>query len=378
MQESLPVTLNSPSPSHPASLLVVDDDPDNFDVIDTLLSNQAYDLHYADSGYKAIANLEMFEPDLLLLDVMMPGISGIDVCRQIREHPKWHSLPIIMVTALDSKLSLANCLAAGADDFITKPLNRLELQARIEAMLRLKYQYDALQDLLQQREAMVNMIVHDLRNPLSGLILGLQILSRGKYPAETLPQRITRLTHASQQIQNLVDDLLIMAKQEQGKIRLNCWEVDLVQLVKDVVRDYEVIADQKMITLTVASEEESVIVKVDSPIFHRILGNLLSNAIKFAPDASEIRISVHCPTPTTAAISVADQGPGVDDVLKDKIFEPYEIGTFMPNVSQIGLGLAFCKMMVEAHDGAIAVADNVPKGAILSVEIPRFIPPSEP
>lgn len=358
----------------PASLLIVDDDPDNFDVIDTLLSDQDYELHYADSGSKAIDNLEMFQPDLLLLDVMMPGLSGIDVCRQIRELPKWSSLPIIMVTALDSKLSLANCLAAGADDFITKPLSRLELQARIEAMLRLKYQYDALQNLLKQRESMVHMIVHDLRNPLSGLILGLQILHRGKYPAETLPQRVERLMHASQQLQNLVDDLLIMAKQEQDKIRLDYQDVDLIALVKGVVRDYETIASQKDIQLETKIEAINLTACLDSPIFHRILGNLLSNAIKFSPEQGKITISLSCPSLSTVNVAIADQGPGVDDALKAKVFEPYEIGTIMPNVSQIGLGLAFCKMMVEAHQGAIAITDNTPKGAILSLTIPRRPP----
>jgi len=357
-----------------ASLLIVDDDPDNFDVIDTLLSNQGYELHYADNGHKAIANLEMFKPDLLLLDVMMPGISGIDVCRQIRELPQWQSLPIIMVTALDSKLSLANCLAAGADDFITKPLSRLELQARIEAMLRLKYQYDALQALLKQRESMVHMIVHDLRNPLSGLILGLQILHRGKYPPATLPQRLERLMHSSQQIQNLVDDLLVMAKQEQGKIRLDYHEVDLVALIKEVVNDYEAIANQKAISLETDIQAVNLVISLDCPIFHRILGNLLSNAIKFSPEQSKVIVSLECPTASTVKVSIQDQGPGVKESLKAKIFEPYEIGTIMPNVSQIGLGLAFCKMMVEAHGGAIAITDNTPTGAILALEIPRHHP----
>lgn len=360
-----------------ASILIVDDDPDNFDVIDTLLIDQGYELHYADSGYKAIANLEMFQADLLLLDVMMPGISGIDVCRQIREFPQWQTLPIIMVTALDSKLSLANCLAAGANDFITKPLNRLELKARIEAMLRLKYQYDALQNLLKQRESMVHMIVHDLRNPLTGLSLGLQVLHRGKYPPESLPQRIERLMYSSQQIQNLVDDLLVMAKQEQGKICLDYHEVDLIALVEEVVKDYEAIAAQKTITLVTDIQAPSLAVSLDCPIFHRILGNLINNAIKFSPEHSKVCVSVHCPTVETINVSILDQGPGIDDALKLKIFEPYEIGTVMANVSQIGLGLAFCKMMVEAHGGAIAAADNHPQGAILSLEIPRHPPASE-
>jgi signal transduction histidine kinase len=221
---------------------------------------------------------------------------------------------------------------------------------------------------------MVHMIVHDLRNPLSGLILGLQILHRGKYPAETLPQRLERLMYASQQLQDLIDDLLVMAKQEQGKICLDYHNVDLIALVTAVVKDYEAIADQKAVQLATDFSDTSLAVTLDSPIFHRILGNLLSNAIKFSPEHSQVLISVSAPTATTVKISILDQGPGVKESLKAKIFEPYEIGTIMPNVSQIGLGLAFCKMMIEAHGGAIAIEDNTPTGAILSLAIPRYPP----
>ncbi|MGD1875560.1 MAG: PleD family two-component system response regulator [Mastigocoleus sp.] len=107
------------------SILVVDDEPDNFDVIETLLSNQNYQLHYAACGQEAIANLDTFEPDLILLDVMMPGMDGIQVCKQIKAMPQWQPVPIVMVTALTSKEDLARCLSSGADDFISKPVNVL-------------------------------------------------------------------------------------------------------------------------------------------------------------------------------------------------------------------------------------------------------------
>jgi K+-sensing histidine kinase KdpD len=162
-----------------------------------------------------------------------------------------------------------------------------------------------------------------------------------------------------------------MAKQEQGKICLDYHEIDLIALVEEVVKDYEAIAAQKAITLTTDFQAPNLTVSLDCPIFHRILGNLINNAIKFSPEHSQVCVSVHCPTAETVNVSILDQGPGINDALKLKIFEPYEIGTVMANVSQIGLGLAFCKMMVEAHGGAIAAADNHPQGAILSLEIPR-------
>ncbi len=170
--------------SKPA-ILVVDDEPDNFDVLETLLSTQNYQLDYAAGGYEAIAALATFNPDLILLDVMMPEIDGLEVCRQIKAKPQWQTVPIIMVTALNAKSDLDQCLRAGADDFITKPINAVELRARVHSMLRIKRQYDHIQSLLQLREETIQLLEnhlselrgnlasslsHELNTPLNGIL----------------------------------------------------------------------------------------------------------------------------------------------------------------------------------------------------------------
>ena len=127
------------------SILIVDDEPRNFDVIEALLNEYDYELNYASSGQEALESLEILEIDLILLDVMMPDMDGVEVCERIKSIPKYRPIPIIMVTALTAKEDLAQCLNAGADDFISKPLNPLELRARVQSMLRIKQQYDALQ-----------------------------------------------------------------------------------------------------------------------------------------------------------------------------------------------------------------------------------------
>ncbi|MEA5489925.1 MULTISPECIES: EAL domain-containing protein [Pseudanabaena] len=156
------------------SILVVDDEPDNFDVIETLLStsedfeqeNQDYNLHYAANGKDAISSLEIFQPDLILLDVMMPDMDGIEVCRRIKAMPQWSAVPIIVVTALTTKKDLAQCLFAGADDFISKPVNRLELTARVRSMIRIHQQYQQLATFNTQLEAMVQSRTAQLQNML--------------------------------------------------------------------------------------------------------------------------------------------------------------------------------------------------------------------
>ena len=153
------------------SVLVVDDEPDNFDVIEALLPSDTYQLHYANCGKDAIASLDKFDPDLILLDVMMPDLDGIEVCQQIKLMSKWHAVPIIMVTALSGKEDLARCLAAGADDFINKPVHSLELLARVKSMLRIKRQHDRIKSFskLQRNN------IHTLSNNLNEIKLVLAV-----------------------------------------------------------------------------------------------------------------------------------------------------------------------------------------------------------
>jgi len=151
------------------SILVVDDEPDNFEVIETFLASQNYTLHYASRGRSAIADLDKYNPDAILLDVMMPEMDGLEVCQRIKSMAQWQAVPIIMVTALAGKADLARCLAAGADDFICKPVNSVELQARVQSMLRLKKQHDRIQSLskLQRNN------IHSLENSLNEFRLDL-------------------------------------------------------------------------------------------------------------------------------------------------------------------------------------------------------------
>ncbi|MEB3214912.1 MAG: hybrid sensor histidine kinase/response regulator [Nostocales cyanobacterium 94392] len=361
-----------------ASVLIIDDEPDNFDVIETLLSvgasqasspeNHDYQLHYAANGQEAIASLDIFKPDIILLDVMMPGIDGIEVCGRIKAMPRWQSVPIIMVTALNSKEDLANCLKSGADDFISKPVNGVELRARVNSMLRIKHQYDDLQTLLKLREDMVNMVVHDLRNPLTDILLGVEILKSGNYPTDNYQYKLSRIYSSAQALQVLIDDLLTMALLESGKVSPNYKEVYICELIQSVISNFEAIAAKKnQLLVSQLPEESSRKVLIDATMMHRTLDNLLSNAIKFSPHDSQIIFKVEFLTSGHCKIQVIDSGPGVADALQQKIFEKYEIGKSMSNVSQIGLGLAFCKMVVEAHGGEICVKNNQPQGAIFEI-----------
>ncbi|WP_414576824.1 response regulator [Anabaena sp. CCY 9402-a] len=348
------------------SILVIDDEPDNFDVVEALLDSENYQLHYASTGQQAIDRLHTFQPDVILLDVMMPDLDGMEVCRRIKSDPQWQALPIIMVTALTAKEDLARCVAAGADDFISKPVNGVELRARVHSMLRIKQQYDNLQTLLCLREDMVNMIVHDLRNPLTSIVLSNEILRLPDLSFLQQQRKLDQISIASQQMESLIDSLLIMAKLESGRMVLNYTELDLRALCISALADVEAIALQKNLRLVNELPDPGGMIKADAPIFRRILDNLLSNAIKFSPSHSQVTLKAEYLT-AGAKLQVLDSGSGVAHNLRQSIFEKYEIGTRMQEISQIGLGLAFCKMAIEAHCGTITVEDNHPQGTIFTI-----------
>jgi two-component system, sensor histidine kinase and response regulator len=199
------------------SILIVDDEPDNFDVIQSFLSAENYKLHYAISGEQAIASLDKFDPDVILLDVMMSGMNGFEVCKQIKAMSKWQSVPIVMVTALSSKEDLSRCLAAGADDFVNKPMNGIELRARVNSMLRIKKQYDRLQSFSKLQRHNINSLTKNLNE--IRLDLAAEFSREFDYPLDII---LETTEHLSQNIEQLSSSAIchILAQNNRSTLQL--------------------------------------------------------------------------------------------------------------------------------------------------------------
>ncbi len=348
-----------------ANILVVDDEPINFDVIEALLSREKYQLHYASDPCGVMERLSKGKYDLILLDIMMPELDGISLCSQIKAEPAYASIPIIMVTALDSKDDLACALSAGADDFISKPLSGQELRARVKSMLRIKYAQDRIQSLLSLREEMTNAIVHDLRNPITAILLANSSLESLPLP-DLARKKVVRIASAIRRLRNLVDNILILSKVEAGKLELHWQWVDLTGLLREVIDDLQEIAASKQISIVQDFPEHSISCNCDANLLRRTIDNLVSNAIKFSPPHSVITLSIR-DLPDRIEIAVADQGTGISPEKKQAIFEKYASYDLSRSVVAIGLGLSFCKTVIEAHGGEISVRDNQPKGTIFQV-----------
>jgi two-component system, sensor histidine kinase and response regulator len=354
------------------SVLIVDDQPSSYDVLDLFLAQEPYRLGYESSGEKLLLRLESLRqnlPDAILLDMILEGMSGLEACETIKQHPNWSHIPIIMMTAANTKDELTQCFAAGADDFLSKPINRLELKARLRARLRDKQQCDELKAALQLREEMATMIIHDLRAPATTVSLSAKRLLNPELSPEKQRSAIDRILRVSCTQEDLLNDLLITAKFEAGQLSLQRTPVDLSELMAEICIDYEEIAAQRYIHLVQTIPAVNPVQSLDRRLIQRVIENLLTNAIRYSPKYSIITLQLEYPTSDTVHIQVLDQGRGIKPDLKARFFERFTIGEPQPNILQMGLGLSFCKMVVELHQGQIEIEDNSPMGTIFTVKL---------
>jgi signal transduction histidine kinase len=360
-------------------ILIIDDQVDNFEIMEAFLSIDNYQLYYASGGIKAFSLLETLEPDVILLDIMMPEMDGIEVCQRLKSNDTYKSIPVIMVTALNTKEDLAHALNQGASDFVTKPINSLELRSRVRAHLRTKSEHDELKKLLKLREEALilredlsNMIIHDLRNPLATIVLAAGIVQRYIDRLDQRPlilKKIAQILDSGHKLEDMIDGLLLMAKLESGKILFNAIPTDLYELGVEALKDFELVANSREIQLIGDLPDPNQTVLTDTTILRRVIDNLLSNALKFSPEGSQVTLSLEYLSENHFRVQVIDRGKGVSKAEKEKIFEKFEIGSLKKNTSQIGLGLAFCKIAIESQGGTLAIADNHPQGSIFTIEI---------
>jgi signal transduction histidine kinase len=356
-------------------ILIVDDESYARQTIEMLLLKESYELFFAEDAHEALAQLDDELPDVILSDVMMPNMDGFELCQRIKRNPKWNHVPIILVTALDSKQDLARGLEAGADDFLHKPINGLELRARVRSMLRIKQRHDDLQAALQMRQDLANMIVHDIRSPLSTILIYCDLLES---ELDGNIQTLDIIRSEANRLSSFLTDMLMMAKMEHGRLMLSQSPVDINELSVAVKNSYEPMAQLKEINFHLDLPEESNKLSLDANLWRRVLDNLVSNAIKFSPTGGNITLKVRYEDGGPSQngnvphlnLQVMDEGPGIAAEHYETIFDKFKIvATGRRDVKQVGLGLAFCKMVVEAHNGRISVSANKPRGSIFTVEL---------
>jgi two-component system, sensor histidine kinase and response regulator len=363
-------------------ILVVDDSPDNSFLIQTILQDADYQVDVADSGSVALAKLEQLPPDLVLLDIMMPGMDGYEVTRRIRQNTNLPFIPILLITAYD-QLSVAQGLDMGADDFIRKPVEFDELLARVRSLLRLKHSVEERDQIARQREDFVSRLTHDLRTPLVAADRMLNLLQQGAMGnlADDVQEALTIMIRSNQNLLTLVNTLLEVYRYEAGRKTLTFTPVDLVQLTQEVVKELSPIAMDKGLALNfdpaqaiASTKGETLVVKADRLELHRVLTNLIGNAVKFTDDgAVTIALSLGRrgtgkATRSLVQIAVRDTGTGIPLAEQRTLFESFNPGKHKRSGS--GLGLHLSRRIVEAHMGSISVQSAPGEGSTFTICLP--------
>lgn len=371
-------------------ILIVDDEERNIKLLKGMLALEGYDIFGALEGEEALKLVYDEYPDLILLDVMMPGMDGFEVSRRLKEDEKTRMIPVVMVTALMEKEYRIKALESGADDFLTKPVDNSELLARVKSLLRIKSYHDELADsyrmmaakneelheLEEMKDGLTHMIIHDLRSPVSAISMSLELLvldnqDLSERQLDTVKQCLSFCSNLDMQICSLLD----INKMEEGKLVLKKEMTDIVDMIGHVLEEFMERIKSRHISLSFPRPDNISPVPVDRKLMERVIANLMSNATRHAPDQGRIDLTIDFHREkSNVALRIRDNGPGLPPEYHQKIFEKFaQVGLKKQNVSvgSSGLGLAFCKMAVEAHDGRIWVeSEGDGRGCAFFFEVP--------
>lgn len=360
------------------TVLVVDDHAVNRELLKGYLKHECYRIIEADDGFRALEVLAREAVDLVLLDVMMPRLNGFATCARLKEMPRELFLPVILVTALDDQDSRNRGLSAGADDFLSRPVDRSELLLRVGAFLKLRQQealilrqVKHLKRLQSLKDDLATFIFDDLRNPLAGVDGCLQLLqSELKAPSYApLLADVDRAVAATARVRQILDDVLDVRLLEEEELRLAPVATPLRELVVAAAATLEGAARAKRIDVRISADGDPT-ARIDRTLVRRSVENLVANAIRHSPAGEAVAVDVRS-EPDGIAIEVADRGPPIPDELKRRLFDKFGLldGPQGTPHRGIGVGLHMVKLVAGLHGGTASVSDRAGGGSVFRMVV---------
>ena len=401
--------------SEDRSILIVDDNPNNLEVLAHILTEVGYQVSVAIDGETAIEQVEYHQPELILLDIMMPGIDGFETCRRLKANPLTREIPVIFLTALSDANNKVNGLSIGAVDYISKPFQSEEVLARINIHLKLysltrklEQQKQLLEEevklrtveLLAAKEAaeaaniaksqfLANMS-HELRTPLNAIIGYSEMLQE---EAEDLDQKdlipdLKRIHGAGTHLLGLINDILDLSKIESGKVELYLETVNISLLIREIIIMVRPLVEKNANVLVVDCADNLGYMKTDLTKVRQSLFNLLSNACKFTKKG-KITINVEKEYRKSGKLNgeeqksailyilfkVTDTGVGISPERMEKLFQPFTQAdaSTTREYGGTGLGLAITKKLSRIMGGDIFVESEVGKGSTFTIILPAEV-----
>ena len=361
-------------------ILIVDDVMSNVLLLKVLLTNEKFAIATASNGRQALEQVEKENPDLVLLDVMMPDMSGFEVAQHLKSNPNTADIPIIFLTALNSTADIVKGFQVGANDFISKPFNKEELIIRVTHQISLVAakrlilsKTEELQRTIAGRDKLYSVIAHDLRSPMGSIKMVLNMLILN-LPSEKIGaemyELLTMANQTTEDVFSLLDNLLKWTKSQIGKLNVVYQDVDLVEVTDGVIEIFSMVASLKKIRIH-EMKPEKMMVNADIDMLKTVVRNLLSNAIKFSKENSEVLVKME-EVDGMAVVSVQDYGCGISEEGQKKLLHTdTHFSTFGTNNEEgSGLGLLLCKDFVVKYGGKLWFTSKEGEGSIFSFSIP--------
>jgi len=368
------------SPDHrPARLLIVDDQESNLQVLGSILGRLGYDILPATSGATALKRLAVRPADLILLDVLMPGMDGFEVCRRIRENPEWSELPIIFLSAADDKSLIVRALESGGVDYVTKPFSQAELISRVRTHLALKFARDRLRQLAEDKDELLGILAHDLKNHLGGILMTAEVLHQGvgRLDEPRLARATGNLLASSNQMLAFVKEFLANAAAERGQPQ-ELGPVNLADQAAQAVQQYQEAAGRKGIQLRLELPPADCRAHAAEAPLRQVLDNLISNAVKFSPHGRTVTVTV-AGEDDGVCCRVKDEGPGFTDEDRAHMFRRYRRLSARPTGGEpsTGLGLSIVQRLVADLRGELRCESQPGRGAEFVLRLPRARPAAD-
>lgn len=361
-------------------ILIVDDVMSNVLLLKVLLTNEKFAIATASNGRQALEQVEKENPDLVLLDVMMPDMSGFEVAQHLKSNPNTADIPIIFLTALNSTADIVKGFQVGANDFISKPFNKEELIIRVTHQISLVAakrlilsKTEELQRTIAGRDKLYSVIAHDLRSPMGSIKMVLNMLILN-LPSEKIGaemyELLTMANQTTEDVFSLLNNLLKWTKSQIGKLNVVYQDVDLVEVTDGVIEIFSMVASLKKIRIH-EMKPEKMMVNADIDMLKTVVRNLLSNAIKFSKENSEVLVKME-EVDGMAVVSVQDYGCGISEEGQKKLLHTdTHFSTFGTNNEEgSGLGLLLCKDFVVKNGGKLWFTSKEGEGSIFSFSIP--------
>lgn len=356
----------------PETLLIVDDTPANLSVLVETLGAAGYQLMVAEDGEEALAQTLRIQPDLILLDVMMPGIDGFETCRRLKARPETRDIPVLFMTALNETGDKVKAFAAGAVDYIAKPIEHEEALARIRTHLALRRLQRELQEQIAVRQRFMTIAGHDLRNPLFLILLATELARRQTGTPANVVIFLESVEESAAHMRRIIDTFLEIRPASAGPGGSRA--IDIGLLGAAVVRQHEHAAESKTIALVLEAPEILPLVRCEAPLAYQAFSNFISNALKFTPTGGSVNVRVR-PNADAVRVEVQDSGPGVPLKERELLFRLAGRLSPRPTAGEesTGHGLTIVKQLIEAQAGRVGADFPDQGGSIFWFELPAVI-----